>query len=274
MFAGLWGAVVGQIERRYRMDLVPAWRTVDVDSYGPRILECDRKILKRRRRRELEICYTSWQDVLLDLSNCKDRKKLHLNRIPVPYVGDVSKASIFILTLNPGHELADYYFEFEDDAYRQALVNNLKQENLDPKFPFFYLNPRFSTTGGYSYWFPKFKEVIMRLMVKCEITFDEAHSKLAQKIAVIQIVPYTSVDSSSLPDKLCSTRLAMQYVENHVRPKVCTDEAIVIVLRQHKRWNKVLEPLLGPKEGIFDSDNPRNANLPEEAKKAIVKMLC
>ena len=182
------------------MDLVPAWRTVDVDSYGPRILECDRKVLKRRRRRELEICYTSWQDVLLDLSNCKDRKKLHLNRIPVPYVGDVSKASIFILTLNPGHELADYYFEFEDDAYRQALVNNLKQENLDPKFPFFYLNPRFSTTGGYSYWFPKFKEVITRLMVKCEITFDEAHSKLAKKIAVIQIVPYTSVDSNSLPD--------------------------------------------------------------------------
>ena len=254
------------------MDLVSAWRTVDVDSCGPLILECDRKILKRRQRSELDVCYASWKDASRCLGG-KDGNKLHLDRIPIPYVGDLSKASIFILTLNPGHELADYYFEFEDDAYRQALVNNLKQENLDPKFPFFYLNPQFSTTGGYSYWFPEFKEVITRLMVKYKMTFDDAHSKLAQKVAVMELVPYASVDSGplgSLPDKLCSARLAMQYVGNHVRPKVIKGEAIAIVLRQHKRW---MESLPRQKEGIFRNKNPRSAHLSAEAKEAIIKIL-
>ncbi|MXX93570.1 MAG: hypothetical protein F4Y63_09025 [Chloroflexi bacterium] len=253
------------------MDLVSAWQTVDLNTRGPRILECDREVLKRRQRGELDVCYASWQEVSLDLSNSKDRNQLHLNRIPVPYVGDLSKASIFILTLNPGHELADYYFEFEDDPYGQALVNNLKQENLDIKFPFFYLNPRFSTTGGYSYWFPEFKEVITRLMVKHKVTFDEAHSKLAQEIAVIEQVPYASVNSKpleSLSDELCSRRLAMQYVKNHVRPKVLSSNAIAIVQRG-KRWDEVLDQ----REGVIRNNNPRNRHLSAEAKEAIVEML-
>lgn len=263
------------------MDLVSAWKTVDLNTCGPRILECDREVLKRRQRDELDVCYASWQDFLSDPSSFQDGNQLLLNRFPMPYAGDLSKASIFILTLNPGHELADYYFEFEDDIYRQALVNNLKQENLDPKFPFFPLNPRFCKTGAYAYWFTKLRGIITRLIVRRKMTFDEAHSKLAREIAVIELVPYASVDSGplgNLHDNLPSSRLAKEFVKRCVGRKVhgTNPKAIAILHRRSKIWKKALQITSKGNQGVyFEGSNLRNPSFKPSSKfgKAILKQL-
>ncbi len=42
----------------------------------------------------------------------KDRW-LHTGLLPMPYIGYLKKASIFILTLNPGLKPLDYYSEYQ-----------------------------------------------------------------------------------------------------------------------------------------------------------------
>ena len=244
------------------MDLVSEWRTVDVNALGQRILECDREVLKRRRPRDLEISCTNWQAVLSDPCSFEGGNRLHLNRVPVPYTGNLDTASIFILSLNPGHELVDYYFEFEDENYLRALKSNLVQKDLNCDYPFFPLDPRFSKTGAYSYWFAKFRMTISRLMLKHQITFDEAHSELARKVAVIQLVAYASADSrplGNLSRGLSSSRLAKKFVKDHVAPRVRSRKAIAIVLRGLTHWQKALPEDLTETDGLIRYDPKREA---------------
>jgi len=67
--------------------------------------------------------------------------RFYLSLLPVPYLGNLKSADIFILLLNPRFGL----HEFEDDAdpiYRGCLEQNLSQQLKRAEFPFCMLNPR------------------------------------------------------------------------------------------------------------------------------------
>jgi hypothetical protein len=52
----------------------------------------------------------------------------HFALLPVPYLGNLAKADIFILLLNPGFASVDYYCESENRAFKKALQQNLAQD--------------------------------------------------------------------------------------------------------------------------------------------------
>lgn len=66
-------------------------------------------------------------------------------------------------------------------SFRQALIENLRQETGRREFPFIYLDPPFAFHSGFKYWHNKFSEIIRALADKKKLTYLEALKYLAKK---------------------------------------------------------------------------------------------
>ncbi len=262
------------------MDLISAWRDFDATADPPYILDDDRPALKKfLRSRERHVSHISWEKAHShpDAGN-PDKNHIHFGRLPTPFVGDLLRASIYILTLNPGHALGDYYAEYKDPSFRKVLLNNLRQESRDQHQSFIFLDPQFAWDGGFNYWHGKLEGVIGELATYRGVSFAQARSDLSEKLAVIELVPYHSVSSGAvgnLPDKLDSSQLAKEFVKNHVLEKVRNGNAIVIVVRQVRRWDEALGGSLQEGHGVirYTQGEARGASLSPRTRggKAILK---
>lgn len=90
---------------------------------------------------------------------------------PRPYIGDLVKAQVVILLLNPGYGYHDHYAE-TSSKFVNALEENLSQKITNSDFPFLYLNPEFAWHGGFVWWEKKLKDVVIQLdrQKNCEVT--------------------------------------------------------------------------------------------------------
>ena len=104
--------------------LIECWRNCDF-SEPPFILPEDEPVIADRIT-----LYRSFDEYIAskDFGQRGD-KRLHVGHRPLPYIGALDKASIFILMLNPGLSPGDYFVEFRVPEFRQYYFRNLKQEN-------------------------------------------------------------------------------------------------------------------------------------------------
>jgi len=221
------------------MNLLDAWANWQPAS-APFILERDRDILNSKQSTDTVVTYRSWREACgaPDFCALGDRR-LHLGLLPQPFFGDVRRATVYILLLNPGLGPGDYYGEYEVPNYRAALLANLKQEFRGAS-PFPFLNPEFAWHGGFNWWHGKLAKVIGRLASARRVSFSEARSHLGSVIASIELVPYHSPafkNAGGLVRKLKSVDLARRFVADFVLPRVQSGEAIVIVTRKVAAWN-------------------------------------
>jgi len=170
----------------------------------------------------------------------KPDKQLHLSLIPVPFAGNLQRASIFILLMNPGLVPSDYYAE-EDGNFRKACISNLRQSNDNEEFPLFYLNPEFAWSGGFVWWEALLRPILKKIMEHASVpSYYSALAFLAKEIAVIELIPYHSVDGSALKGRgnawknLPSARQAREFVNGVCRSE---ESPLVLVLRSQKLWS-------------------------------------
>ena len=163
---------------------------------------------------------------------------LHLGLLPVPFVGNLEKASIFILMLNPGLSAGDYFAEQKVTEFRSAQIRSLRQENTDDEFPFIFLNPDFAWHPGFEYWQKKFHNIIDEIRKQSKVSYQKAMSILSKRVACLELMPYhsKSFGTGSLLNKLPSVELMRNYVRDVVIPKATADKAIIIATRQVKMW--------------------------------------
>jgi hypothetical protein len=173
-----------------------------------------------------------------DFGNPKDTR-IHLGLFPIPYIGDLANASIFLLMLNPGFAPCDYYVEHHYPGYRSILKRNLLQETTGDDYPFFCLDPQLSWTGGYEYWARKLSSIIQATINQNGMTPQEAMQFLAKKLAVLELMPYHSLSFGAgyLLNELESVLTMKRYVKDVVIPKAITGKAVVIATRAVKHWN-------------------------------------
>ena len=132
--------------------------------------------------------YRSWRKATRDPDFGKsDDKRLHLGLIPVPFIGDMLSASVYVLMLNPGFGPGDY-FEYKVPSLRRALIANLRQERKLGAMPFVFLDPRFAWHGGFGYWDRKLKGVMEALAASKGMSLADARSTLGSNLAVVQLV--------------------------------------------------------------------------------------
>jgi hypothetical protein len=163
---------------------------------------------------------------------------LHTGLLPVPFVGDLEKASIFVLMLNPGLSAGDYFAEQYRPEFRNTHIRNLRQENGNDKYPFFCLNPQFAWHPGFGYWYKKFDDIVREIAKQSEITYQEAMSKLAKNLACLELLPYhsKSFSSGSLLKILPSVKVMLNFVHEVLLPKAKDGKVIIVVTRSVKNW--------------------------------------
>lgn len=165
--------------------------------------------------------------------------RLHLSLLPQPFFGDLSMASVFVLTLNPGLHPGDYYAEFLVPEYKDAAVKTMRQQ-LNSRFPFIWLDPRFSWHAGFSYWHGRFASLIDAFMGDLRISRREALTFFARSIATLEMLPYHSI-SFSLPqrimEQLRSVQLARSFVSDVLVPRAKAGEVLLIAARQGAAWS-------------------------------------
>jgi hypothetical protein len=198
-------------------DLAAFWKRLDL-SRPPYIHPDDRPFFAQHRPRDLNHPPLDALSYERD-SEAKHKNFTHLSLLPVPYLGDLQRANIFVLMLNPGFTDADYVEEANPDVVA-ALQASLRQEFAADGYPFWYLDPRFHRHPGHVYWRSRLNDV-------------GAHKLLSHRVAVIQRFPYHSVKfgHSSIAKNLPSSLAATRFVRSIILPRVKRQEALLIVAR-------------------------------------------
>lgn len=221
-------------------DLLWEWANWSSSSL-PFILEADRAILDSTQRSPAFVTFHNWREAYGAPDFCAPKDhRLHLGLLPQPFFGNLRRASIYVLLLNPGLGPHDYFGEYEVPEYRRALLANLRQDFGTGLEPFLFLNPRYSWHGGFGWWHGKLSGVIDTLAKSWSVPFSEARDRLARELASIELVPYHSSsfrNTRGLLRGLQSVALARAYVHDVVLPRVRRGKAIVIVTRQASVWN-------------------------------------
>ena len=221
------------------MGLLEAWGAWKPDG-PPYMLQADKDVLKSPRMKGKVVLCNGWESVMGNSGpNKPGDTRLHLDLIPLPFMGDLEKASVYVLMLNPGLSPM-HYFEYRDSRFRQALIANLRQKPAKGVMPFVSMDPQFAWHDGFSYWHEKLGEVIERIANCSGITFAEAREKLAAKLAVIQLVPYRSAKKPSV-EGLRSVELVKDYVSKIIIQERCKEKgALVIMARGVSAWKTCL----------------------------------
>ena len=221
------------------MDLLREWADWRPTS-PPFILRSDQVVLKSFRSARATVTFGNWLEARRAPDFCAPKDcRLHLGLLPQPFFGDLRRASIYILLLNPGLGPHDYYGEYRVAESRKALLANLKQTFRKRSPPFLFLDPQYSWHGGFAWWHAKLASVIQHLAGKWAVPFAAARARLAQELASIELVPYHSPSfrAGGWIRQLRSVALAQAFVHNIVVPRVRRGKAILIVTRQAKAWN-------------------------------------
>lgn len=222
------------------VNLLREWQKWDAEDF-PYVLHRDADVLASPSWKPWVAKYRGWREATRDPDFCKsDDKRLHLGLTPVPFVGDMLNASVYILMLNPGLGPGDY-FEYRVPRLRKALLANLRQKHKVGVMPFVFLDPQFAWHDGFGYWDRKLKGVMEALATSKDISLADARSMLGRKLAVVQLVPYHSaVSNQKALEQLPSVPLAKDFVRKTVARRVRARDAIAIVTRQVKEWNQCL----------------------------------
>ena len=175
--------------------------------------------------------------------------QFHLSLLPSPYVGDLSRADIFILALNPGFSLTDYCAEWHVPKFRRRLKRNLRQDFDRVDFPFFLLDPEFCWHGGFAWWEGKLREVATRIAKKKHGgRYFDALRELSRRIAAIELVPYHSIafhehrlisNSTRRAERrplLVSAERAIHFANTVLLKRARSGKASIIITRKVKAW--------------------------------------
>ncbi|MBE2225552.1 MAG: hypothetical protein IAF02_28710 [Anaerolineae bacterium] len=219
------------------MDMIDVWSNWE-PTLPPYIIEGDQEILSSPQN---FVINHNWQEAIQapDFGDPKDTR-LHLGLLPQPFIGDIRRATIYILLLNPGLGPQDYYGEYQVPEYRMALLNNLKQQFIENSRPFIFLDTQFSWHSGFNWWHGKLSKVIQEIASSQKITFASARTRLASQIACIELMPYHSVsfrEKGQWLKRLTSVELARKFVNDFVLERVQREEAILIVTRKVAVWD-------------------------------------
>lgn len=194
----------------------------------------------------------------------------HIGLLPMPYLGNLRKARVFLCSLNPGLGPHDYFGEHQVPEYRKALLKNLRQDR-DVRFPF--LDPAHAWHGGSAYWAPRLRGITEGVKTALNIEMREAREVCAEHIAVLELVPYHSGNfklNRRGIDALESTNLIRNFVFNELLPRHKDKDCKLIVLRSRDLW---LRP--GVKASGFPVPAmPRNAYIADRDARDAAAMIC
>ncbi|MBZ5531215.1 MAG: hypothetical protein LAO20_07275 [Acidobacteriia bacterium] len=221
------------------MEIVKFWDKLGL-NHPPFIHPDDKPAIERHKRQGSDLAKYDFDGFVRSTRfGAFEDHRFHLSLVPVPYAGNLAKADIFILLLNPGFDFVDYYGESRVLEFRQRIKQNLRQEFDGIEFPFLYLDPEFCWHGGFVWWEKKFRDVATKIAAeKFGGRYLDALRDLAHRVAAVELIPYHSIsfrDHGLLKD-LPSINQARRFAQAELAPRAKKGDVTIIVTRQSKVW--------------------------------------
>lgn len=215
-------------------NLIDFWRSCPLEK-PPYIAPQDRPYINEKYLKVF-LSYNSY--IENNIFGDNQDTSLHVGLLPVPFIGDLQKATVFILMLNPGLGSTDYFGEYQNDKFRQTHLQNLRQNNKT-NYPFHFLNPEFSWHGGFEYWHAKFGGITRHISKVKNISYRDSLQFLSEQVACLELIPYHSriFGANSLINKLPSAKVMQAYVKDFLLEKATKGDITIIVTRSAKNWN-------------------------------------
>ena len=203
----------------------------------------------------------------------EEKYKLQLSVYPQHFVGNIDKAKIIILSLNPGYS-TEYY-----DAYKNHINKNgtkyeqTIKENLEMEKPFFHAF-ELANDSDLGYWGNKMKCWVEGYDKKGNEEIIEYLKKITENIALAEFFPYHSISYNGMYDKLGegtssnSNRKIKDYLPTQkflfkkIKKRIDdkNDNLIIILTRSFAKWYEAIEGLRDYKH-CYEVNNTRNFSL-------------
>lgn len=179
----------------------------------------------------------SYTEFIAKRRSTKFSDTLHLSLVPVPFLGDLRRADVLILLLNPGFNLVDHWLETHSEYTRNRIKANLRQELGGIEFPFMGLDPQFCHHPGFTWWEERLHAIVSHIAREIyKGSYIDALRDLSTRLAAIELVPYHSQNFNGkgfLLKKLASTSAARKFAR-----AICGDKKkTIIVIRGTKHWD-------------------------------------
>lgn len=219
-------------------DLIKNWRRFSLRAF-PYVQYGDREFFESEEGKKISCQFQSLNKFRKHWKkNNHDDNNFHLGLLPTPYVGNLGKAKIIILMLNPMFRPLNYSAQMEI-SFRREKLDTIHQKVGKYKFPFTPLNPRNAWTPGGIYWIKKLNDLICWLVLERGMSHHKALQYLSKRIAVLQLIPYHSKATPRSLKKLAalqSVQDAKTYLKNELVERAAKGKTLIIITRQVKRW--------------------------------------
>jgi hypothetical protein len=220
-------------------ELIEFWKLCKLNE-PPFSHPTDEKALWQKNRKYIETDSVNFNAFVKSLHfGENDNPRLHLSLRPVPYLGNLAQAKIYILLLNPGLAYSDYWAETNSPIFCKRLKDNLRQSFDGISFPFFKLDPQFCWCSGFMWWESKLHDVISLIAKEhYDNKYIDAMRDLSKKIACLELIPYhsSSFGSHGLIKQLDSVKMVKEFVNRFLIPQAKKNKCTLIVTRQAEAW--------------------------------------
>lgn len=203
----------------------------------------------------------------------KEKYKLRLDVYPQHFVGNIDKAKIIILSLNPGYT-TEYYDAYKNSTNKDGTkYEQTIKENLEMEQPFFHAF-ELANESDLGYWGNKMKCWVEDYDKKDNEEIIESLKKITENIALAEYFPYHSISYNGMYDKLGkgtsqnSNRKRKDYLPTQkfifekIKKRIDdkNDKVIIILTPSFAKWYEAI-PELKNYENCFEVNNPNNPSL-------------
>ncbi len=213
------------------------WKSVQQKKTAPYVVDADRQVL---------------EEAGFNLSK-NDQFKI----VPIPFMGNLEKAEVVILLLNPGFS-NDGESDLSMQRHNQNFVK-LAKKNLAHKIvkkPFFLLDEEFAYYVGFDWWHERTKQLEKKV----------TRPVLQQKIACINLFPYHSVRYKHLKKLLPSQEYGFYLVEKAIKQ----NKLLIVFNTRHwyKKRNGKIVALLQKHKNKIEMHRKRSRHLTRDNLKS------
>jgi hypothetical protein len=211
-------------------EFISFWRGFSLN--GPVYFHPDDQNILKKNRDLVDFEAICFSELISERRKKGFKDKLRLSLISVPFSGDLRKADIIVLQLNPIFSFSRYFVENNSSAYRQRLEANLKKNFSDIQYPFIGLDPSVCWHPAFEQWEGKLHKIITEIAnARFSSSYICAMKSLSSRIAAVELVPYYSQSFSAkrLIKVLPSANAARRYAQN-------LDKRKLVIVCSAKNW--------------------------------------
>lgn len=200
--------------------------------------------------------------------------KFYTQLCPMPFVGDIQDAEVYILQANPGLMLPPLAndpvpIEKRSEEFQDRIENCLHQDFENMSYPFYFLDPEVSHIIGSVWWKDKLGPLLTRLaeregniakngVLEEDVDPEKYYRHLANNICAVEIHGYRSKHFRKPKPPIPSSKFNRQIVQHAM-----DNEKLILLTRSKNWWYENVDELKDY-DRLIETNSPQNVKISEK----------